>query len=321
MTQPRRGLGRGLDALFSGSASVAEPPPPPPPVAAQPEPAAPAPPPARRGTPEEIDIDLISPNPDQPRLYFDSGQLEELIDSIREHGIIQPLIVTRAPDGGFRLIAGERRLQAARSAGLQTVPVVFREATDDDLLELALIENIQRADLNPIEEALAYRRLVDDHGYTQEETARRVGKSRVTVANALRLLALEMEIRASVTSGEITEGHARALLGLPEGKTRLAAWRDVVKKRLSVRDTEAYVRRTLADSPARPGSSAGSNQTAQRDSAMKDVESRLRRALGTRVTVVPQRSGARITIDCYSGEEFRNVVAQLLGADDEEEDE
>jgi ParB family chromosome partitioning protein len=145
-------------------------------------------------------------------------KLRELAESIREHGVIQPLVVSRDGDGGYRLVAGERRLQAARLAGLPTVPVVIREAADSQMLELALVENIQRADLNAIEEAMAYRRLTEDHGHTQEEAARRVGKSRVAVANALRLLALESEIRRSLVAGEITEGHARALLGLPEGK-------------------------------------------------------------------------------------------------------
>ncbi|MFN0145213.1 MAG: ParB/RepB/Spo0J family partition protein, partial [Dehalococcoidia bacterium] len=169
---------------------------------------------ARRGGAEELDIDLISPNPEQPRTHFEPEKLRELAESIRSHGIIQPLIVGRDESGGYRLIAGERRLQAARLAGRATVPVIFREAASTELLELALIENIQRADLNAIEEALAYRRLVDEYGLTQEETARRVGKGRVAVANSLRLLALESEIKRSLVGGEITEGHARALLGL-----------------------------------------------------------------------------------------------------------
>lgn len=389
MTQPKRGLGRGLDALFGGGgAASVEPPPqrphvapepqpepepeealpalddhvvtrlpqdlaattpafeaaPPPPStparAAEPEsrrdpapeppsaegrpvyeaprpsPAAPAPPSAegpisRRGGPDQIDIDLISPNPEQPRTYFEPEKLRELSDSIREHGIIQPLIVSRDGDGAYRLIAGERRLQAARLAGLDAVPVVVREVADDELLELALIENIQRADLNPIEEAMAYRRLTEEYALTQEEAARRVGKSRVTVSNALRLLQLEGEIRRSLVSGEISEGHARALLGLPEGRGRVNAWREVVKRRLSVRDTEGYVRRTLTESPAT--SSSPGAITARRDAAISDIEGRLRRALSTRVTVQPQKKGARITIECFSNEEFENVISTLLG--------
>lgn len=267
-------------------------------------------PPARRG-PEQLDIDLISPNPEQPRTNFEPEKLRELSESIREHGIIQPLIVSRDEDGGIFLIAGERRLQAARLAGLETVPVVVRQAADSELLELALIENIQRADLNAVEEAMAYRRLVEEYNLTQEEVARRVGKNRATVANALRLLQLESEIRRSLVAGEISEGHARALLGLPEGKGRVNAWREVVKRKLSVRDTEGFVRRTLADAPTTSSSSGA--QTARRDSAYSDIESRLRRTLSTRVRVEPQKKGAKIVIECYSSEEFENVVSTLLG--------
>lgn len=332
MTQPKRGLGRGLDALFGGAATAppsgpehtpepaAEPavappetreerrPEPPPPAVAT---TLPQPPAARRGGPDQLDIDLIAPNPEQPRTNFEPEKLRELSDSIREHGIIQPLVVSRDEDGGYRLIAGERRLQAARLAGLETVPVVIREAADHELLELALIENIQRADLNPVEEAMAYRRLVEEYGLTQEEVARRVGKSRATVANALRLLQLESEIRRSLVAGEITEGHARALLGLPEGRGRVNAWRDVVKRKLSVRDTESFVRRQLAGAPATSASPGA--QTARRDSALADIEARLRRALSTRVRVEPQKKGAKIVIECYSSEEFENVVSTLLG--------
>ena len=313
MTQPKRGLGRGLDALFGAAGAV-------PPVAARtpPEPAvAPAPAAAepRRTSPEMLDIDLISPNPEQPRTHFEPEKLRELADSIRSHGIIQPLVVSKDESGGYRLVAGERRLQAARLAGLDLVPVVFREAADHELLELALIENIQRADLNAIEEAMAYRRLTEEYGLTQEEVARRVGKSRATVANALRLLSLESEIRRSLVAGEISEGHARALLGLPEGRGRVNAWREVVKKKLSVRETEAYVRRSLAAAPA-TATSAGA-VTARRDATIADIESRLRQALSTRVAVQPQKKGARIVIECYSAEEFENVVSKLLGEEAE----
>lgn len=312
MTQPKRGLGRGLDALLSGTSAA-----PPervteaPPAAPEPEPVR-APEPALRGGPEEVDIDLITPNPEQPRTNFQPEQLRELADSIREHGIIQPLIVSREADGTYQLVAGERRLQAARLAGLQHVPVVVREVVDSELLELAIVENVQRADLNPVEEAQAFRRLIDEYGLTQEEVAQRVGKSRAAVANALRLLQLESEIRRSLVAEEISEGHARALLGLPEGPQRLAALRDVVKRRLSVRETEAYVRRQLAGSP-RTASSPGA-VTARRDATLSDVETRLRQALGTRVAVSPYRNGgARINIDCYGAEEFASVVARLLG--------
>ena len=301
----------------------AVPPPPParapdpgPPVAAA-EPARPV----RRGGPEYLDLDVIAPNPEQPRTHFEPEKLRELAESIREHGIIQPLIVSRDETGGVRLIAGERRLQAARLAGLETVPVVFHEAADDtELLELALIENIQRADLNPIEEALAYRRLTDEYALTQEECSRRVGKSRAAVANSLRLLQLEPEIRRSLVAGEITEGHARALLGLPDSKLRMNAWRDVIKRRMSVRDVEAMVRRTVAATPTAPGASGsgGGSAAARRDALYADIEARLRRALSTRVMVQPQKRGARITIECYSSEEFEQVLDRILGEEDDE---
>lgn len=268
---------------------------------------------ARRGGPDSLDIDLISPNPEQPRTHFEPERLRELAESIGQHGIIQPLVVSRDDDGGYRLIAGERRLQAARLAGLQTVPVVVREVDDAELLELALIENIQRADLNPIEEAQAYRRLVEEYDLTQEEAAKRVGKSRAAVANALRLLTLDTEIRRSLVEGEISEGHARTLLGLPDSSTRIEAWREVLRKHLSVRDTEAYVRRKLNQTNS-DGNEAPPPATMQRrDAVIADVEKRLQRALSTRVTVQPQKKGARIVIECYSAEEFDNVVRQISG--------
>ena len=306
MTHPRRGLGRGLDALIPGGRGPVDPAP----ITSEVPTIASV---ARRGGPEELDIDLIAPNPEQPRTHFDPEKLRELAESIRAHGVIQPLIVSRDEAGGYRLIAGERRLQAARLAGLDAVPVVIREAVNSEMLEIALIENIQRADLNAIEEANAYRRLIDEYQMTQEEAAQRVGRSRAAVANALRLLHLEPEIRRSLVGGEITEGHARALLGLPDGRERLAAWREVVKRRLSVRDTEGYVRKQLADTPATTNTPGAA--TARRDSAYASIESRLRRALSTKVAVVPQKKGARIVIDCYSAEEFDNVVQTLLGGE------
>lgn len=317
MTQPRRGLGRGLEALIPSSLRNDDQQ-----AASTPIPVAGTPPAAaqgRRGMPEELDIDLIAPNPEQPRTHFEPEKLRELADSIREHGIIQPLVVSRDEDGGIRLIAGERRLQAARLAGLDTVPVVIREAADAELLELALIENIQRADLNPIEEAQAYRRLVEEYGLTQEDAARRVGKSRSAVANGLRLLQLEPEVRRSLVEGEISEGHARALLGLQDGRARVEAWREVVKRHLSVRDTEALVRRAIAAAAPAPGGTPPAPTMTRRDAVIADIERRLQSALGTRVAVQPQKKGARIVIECYSAEEFDNIVRQLAGDEDDDD--
>lgn len=344
MTQPKRGLGRGLDALIPG-----RPAPPPaeetpagddtgsashdgegqpvsidppaseaPPQQAPPEPAPAAP--ARRSGPETIDIDLISPNPEQPRTHFEPERLRELAESITQHGIIQPLVVSRDPQGGYRLIAGERRLQAARLAGLQDVPVILRETEEAELLELALIENIQRDDLNAIEEAQAYRRLLDEYGLTQDEAARRVGKSRTAVTNALRLLQLEPEIRRSLVGGEISEGHARALLGLTDSKQRVEAWRDVVKRHLSVRDTEAQVRRRLNQANDGGNTPSASPSMQRRDVMIIDIERRLQRSLSTRVSVQPQKKGARIVIECYSAEEFDSVVERITGESSNDED-
>lgn len=288
MTQPRRGLGRGLDALLPGGGEEA---------------------PAGR-TLQEIDIDLIAPNPEQPRTNFQPEQLRELAESITEHGILQPLVVSLEEEGGYRLIAGERRLQAARLADLPTVPVVVREVDGSELLELALVENIQLADLNPIEEALAYRRLLSEYGLTQEEVAKRVGRSRAAVANATRLLQLEPEIRRSLVAGEIREGHARALLGMPEGPARLEVWREAVRRGMSVRETEAAVRRALSPRAERPHTAT---PTPERGTPLRDLETNLRRALGTRVTVASHRGGgARIVVDTYSDEELEAVTSRLL---------
>lgn len=284
MTQAGPGLGRGLEALLPGAGAAGAPP-----------------------GPREVDIDLIAPNPEQPRTNFPPDQLRELAASIREHGVIQPLVASAEPEGGYRLIAGERRLQAARLAGLAAVPVVVREADGAELLELALVENIQRADLNPVEEALAYRRLLDEYGLTQEEAARRVGRSRAAVANAVRLLQLEPDIRRALVAGDIREGHARALLALPEGPARLDLARETARRRLSVRETEAAVRRILAGRPrtAAPAPAA----------PLRELETSLRRALGTRVSVTAGRGGgARIAIETYSAEDLDAVATRLLGA-------
>ena len=194
----------------------------------------------------EVPIGDIVPNPQQPRTVMDPEQLAELSESIKMYGIIQPLLVTQevGHDGRtvYQLIAGERRLRAAKAAGLERVPVTIRQTTPQELLEIAIVENVQRADLNPIEEAIAYQRLMEEFGLTQREVAERVGKSRTAVANTLRLTELPVDVRASITAGEISEGHGRALLGLPTEAERLSAWQLVVKHGLSVRETERMVR-------------------------------------------------------------------------------
>src|SRR5215216_3437501 len=223
----RGGLGRGLDALI--------------PAYGEGEAAA-----------LDIDIDALSPNPYQPRVEMDAEALETLAASIRVHGVIQPLVVTRGPERGrFVLIAGERRWRAARLAGLGAVPAVIKEAVPRAMLELALVENVVRADLAPLEEAAAYRQLIDDFGLTQAAVAERVGRSRASVTNTLRLLALPDRVQRSLAEGEITEGHARALLGLPTAAKQVSALERIVTRGLSVRQTEDLVRRWAAgESPA-----------------------------------------------------------------------
>jgi ParB family chromosome partitioning protein len=278
MTNRRSGLGRGLDALIPNLQPVVE----------------------------EVDIDLVAPNPQQPRSVFNADALAELAESIREHGIIQPLIVSRpaanrdaAP---YQLIAGERRLLAARQAGLSRVPVIVKEASPQALLELALVENLQRQDLGPLEEAAAFRRLGDDFGLTQEAIATRVGRSRPSVANSLRLLSLPEEIQASLARGEITAGHARAILGIDDPAEQRRAWRRIVEGHLTVRDAE-----TLAKTATRPRATRPKSASAD----LLALEEQLRSSLGTRVDLTKGRSGGRVVIHYYSDEELEALIERL----------
>lgn len=282
MMTAKRGLGRGLGALIPTSALEAE----------------------------TLDVDLIISNPHQPRSAVDPESLAALTESIREYGVIQPLLITRVqPEGGgpdvYQLIAGERRLQAARLAGLARVPVIVKEATSGEMLELALVENLQRADLNPLEEAQAFRRLVGEFGLTQETVAARVGRSRTAVANALRLLTLSDDLKASLAAGEVSEGHARALLGLSSEAQRRQAWQRVVERGLSVRETEAMVRQWPAAAPTKA-------PRRRPDPEVADLEERLRAALGTRVSLRRGRRGGRLTIHFYSDEELEALLGRLL---------
>jgi ParB family transcriptional regulator, chromosome partitioning protein len=260
---------------------------------------------------QQIDIDLIAPNPDQPRKHFESAALDDLAESISRHGILQPLIVTRQAVAGavsYSLIAGERRLQAARRAGLARVPAIVREAQANQRLELALVENIQRADLDPLEEAEAFRRLTDEFGLTQEEAGRRVGRGRVAVANALRLLGLPAEIRESLARGEISAGHARALLGAegPEEQVRLLE--QVRGRGLNVRQTEELVRSSRDRAPESPKAAARN----QPDGERAALEEHLREALSTQVELQPGRRGGRIVIRYYDDEDLQEILEVLL---------
>jgi ParB family transcriptional regulator, chromosome partitioning protein len=249
----------------------------------------------------EIDLDRISPNPRQPRTSMADGELEELAASIREHGILQPLIVTRA-DSGYLLVAGERRWRAARLAGLQTVPVVLKDATPQQLLEIALVENIQRQDLSPLEEAAAYRQLIDEHALTQEEVARRVGKSRSTVANTLRLLNLIPEAIEALERGLISEGHARTILSQPSAEKQRALLTSILASGSTVREAEEAARR---------GSTRRQSSASARPVEVEELENRLREALQTKVELHRGRRGGRLVIHFYSDDELEAIYQVL----------
>ena len=251
----------------------------------------------------EVALDRIERNPDQPRLAFDDGQLGELAASIAVHGILQPIVVRSLADGTYQLIAGERRLRAARIAGLTTIPAVVRDDSGAETsLELALIENLQREDLNPIETALAYRELIDRFGMTHDAVARQVGKSRVAVSNALRLLDLAPDTRQAIVEGRISEGHGRALAAITIPELQRAVLDLVLERQLSVRQTEELVRRKRAEQP-----SARQRPALSHD--LQDVEAQLRGVLATKVGIVRTRRGGRLVIDFYSDEELDRLYS------------
>jgi ParB family chromosome partitioning protein len=265
--------------------------------------------PAPRASQLEVDVDRISPNQLQPRAAMDDDRLNELAQSIKTNGIIQPIVVRRAGDR-FEIIAGERRWRAAQKAGLTRVPVVVRDVAagqERSVLEMALIENIQRENLNPIDEALAYRRLSDDFRLTQDDIATAVGKDRATVANFLRLLKLADAVRQEVAAGNLSMGHARALLGLPADAEQLRVARDVIARRLSVRETESLVKKA-ADAAKIPAEAA---KSAPADVHTRAAEEKLRLLLGTRVRIVRQGTKGRIEIDFGSEQELIRVFEQL----------
>jgi ParB family chromosome partitioning protein len=253
---------------------------------------------------QQVAVDAIQPNPRQPRIHFKEEDLAELAASIREHGVIQPLIVTPKPDGTFTLIAGERRWQASQKAGLRTVPVITRQANNQELLEIALIENVQRADLNSMEEAEAYRQLVEEFGLSHEAVAKRVGKSRVAVTNTLRLLGLPDVVKQALVDGKITEGHARALLALSTQKAQASAMQTVLNLSLSVRQTEELVRKLAGQKPIKA-------KKPTRSADVNDVEKRLQHSLGTKVALKHGKKGGTVTIYYYSGEELDALLEKL----------
>ena len=255
----------------------------------------------------EIAISRISPNPYQPRKRFNPEDLASLRASIAAHGVLQPILVSETATG-YQLVAGERRLRAAQAAGLDRIPAVIRQLVDRDTLELALVENLQRADLDPIETADAYRQLINRFGFTQDDVATRVGKARSTVTNTLRLLDLAPEIQSAVADGRLSEGHGRALGGLPtELQTRVLD--SVVGQELSVRQTEELVRRLREPKPT-PEAAPSARQA---DPELERVEEELRRALGTKVSLARSRRGGRIVIEYYSDEDLNRLYERLTG--------
>ncbi len=279
----KSGLGRGLDALIPGSGNAL----------------------ADAGI-LLVPVDAVSPNPRQPRGMIRPETLEELTASVREHGVLQPLIVTPGKGTGkYILIAGERRLQAARLAGLASVPAIVRQATDQQRLELAIIENVQRSDLSPLEEAEAYRQLAEDFDLSHEEIAARVGKSRVAVTNTLRLLKLPDSVKNALIEGRISEGHARALLALTTAEAQSAALRTVLAQDLNVRKTEQLVRKLAGQRPAAKPKPATPPDIAE-------LEERLRTSLGTKVALRSGRKGGTLTIHYYSDEELDALMKRLL---------
>ncbi|PID38701.1 MAG: chromosome partitioning protein ParB [Proteobacteria bacterium] len=255
-------------------------------------------------------IERVRPQRAQPRRYFDEDALEELAQSIREQGVVQPLIVRESDDGDFELIAGERRWRAAQRAKLHEVPVLIREASDLETFELALVENLQRQDLNPIEEAEAYQRLLDEHGYTQEQLADRVGRDRSTVANALRLLKLPEVGKRALVAGSIAAGHARALLALEKARPIQRALKSVVDKQLSVRQTEALVRKLKA--PAEEGKDERLSSSSGPSANMRDLQERLSRALATRVVMHGDAKKGRIEVHYASLDELDRLLEVLM---------
>lgn len=294
----KRGLGRGLGALIMDTALT----PVTPEVVAQ----------AEAGGVQMLGIDLLLPNPHQPRATFDSAALDELAASIRTHGIIQPLVVTAAPDhrGRYWLIAGERRWRAARLAALHEVPVIVREATPQQLMEWALVENVQRADLNALEEAAAYQALMEEFGLTQAEVAARVGKSRPVIANTVRLLGLPVEAQQAVIDEVITAGHARALLGLPNHAAIRRSLAEVTKRDLTVRQTEALVRRLCA-SPPEPAPTA---ENPEMQHHLQHLEDRFRAALGTKVSLNRNQDGAgKLVVHFYNDDDLDSLYQLIAG--------
>ena len=255
-----------------------------------------------------VNIDSIKSNPFQPRKTFDEDKIKELATSIREHGLIQPIVV-RAQGDSYELIAGERRLKALQMLGKRTIPAIVKEYTDGEMLEIALIENLQREDLNPIEEASAYKQLMDEFGLTQEELSQRIGKSRSVIANSIRLLNLPKEVQDMLKSGDITTGHGRALAGLDNERFQTELAKKIKSEELNVRDTEKIVKKFLSE-----GNRIRRNvaEGKEKDILLLEIEDRMKRILGTQVKIIDGKNKGKIVIEYYSGDELERIIETIF---------
>jgi ParB family chromosome partitioning protein len=263
----------------------------------------------------EVDIDLIEPNNVQPRTRFDETQLEELAQSIKTNGVVQPILVRKTNGERYQIVAGERRWRAAQRAGLQRIPSVIRDVPDDKMLELALIENIQRQELNAIEEAYAYKRLIETFNLTQETVAQRVGRDRTFVTNYLRLLRLPEDIQRLVEESKLSMGHARALLGIDDADKQRQIARNIIERTLSVRDTERAVKRVVAGGDSDSTNVSASTERAS-DANTRAAESKLRRRLGTQVHILPNQSGegGKIEVQYYNDGDLQRLYELIMGS-------
>ena len=284
MTKGKKRLGKGLDALLPGFSGQAV---------------------------DEIPLDSISPNPYQPRQDFDEAGLEELVESIKAHGVVQPLILRRHGEGSYQMVAGERRWRAARRAGLSSVPAIIRQLDESEMLEIALIENLQREDLNPVEEARAYRVLIDEFGLTQEQLAERLGKSRPQVANTLRLLHLQPDVLALLGSGQLSVGHAKVLLGSSSQQVQSKLARAVAQEGLTVRQLEKRVATDGSARESKKASRPAEQARQERDAAILDLESRMARLLGTRVNIKQGRRKGRVEIEFFGPDDLNRILEIL----------
>jgi ParB family chromosome partitioning protein len=299
----KQALGKGLGALINNSSSKT-----PTKVGA----AEASLPPDATASVREVSISKVRPSPLQPRHHFREGELDELMESIKHHGIIQPLIV-RPVDGDLELIAGERRWRASKKIGLKTVPIIEREATDREVLEMALIENLQRADLNPMEEAQGYVRLAREFGLKQEEIAKTVGKSRASVANSMRLLDLHKDVQPLVAQGNISVGHAKAILSIKDGKAQKVAAQEIIRRKLTVRATEKFIQDFHRDTNGEKRKTRSKNEVSPESAALyRQIQSRLRSKLATQVTITPGAKKGRIEIEYYGDEDLTRIL-DILG--------